>query len=643
MIAIGGSWRDFLSAGHADAPVVAIVGSFLGAVMVRHRPRNPVGWLLVVNGVAQGAHVFSDRYAYYALRHGATGGDLAAWVGRPTLTVAALTLVLAILLLPDGRLSSPRWRLVAGAAIADVSAAVVLIGASSWELRGQALLDGHAPPTGGVGHALTVINAVGQTVIAVCGLLAVASAVGRYRRSTGIVRQQLRWCTFGAVLSVVLVVVSHVVGGIRGGLVAVVSPLPIMVGVTVAIRRYHLYDIDRLISRTASYVTLTAALTGTYLLLSTVLATALGSVDHGSTVATAAAAVVATALFQPLRHRLQDVSDRRFRRRSYEAQLVIARYLDGLRERDPAPGALRNALATALGDDTVAVAFWMPRYGAYVDEDGRTVDVTASTTADRAVTPLVREGERLGVLIHSRRVSDEDPDLLVTTSRVATVALDHGRLRAQVMTQLGEVRASRARIISAGDDERRRIERNLHDGAQQRLVALALRLRHARNRARRESAGALADELEATACDVDAALADVRSLAQGLVPQILADKGVGAAVVSLAERSPVPVTLDGVDDRRHSPEVETTAYFVVAEALVNVAKHARATRACVTLSVAKSRLSVVVTDDGAGGAALGSGSGLIGLRDRVEALGGSLDVLSPAGGGTLLGVELPLP
>lgn len=298
-------------------------------------------------------------------------------------------------------------------------------------------------------------------------------------------------------------------------------------------------------------------------------------------------------------------------------------------------GGLRDTLAQALGDPTLQLAFAAPNAAGYIDGAGHPVEVAAEDR-DRAVARIERDGEPLAVLIHDPTIDEEDPGLVEAVSSAARFAIENERLTAQVRAQLEEVRASRARIVEAGDEERRKVERDLHDGAQQRLVALAMRLEQAR--ASTEGSARLIDE---TTAELREAIAEVRSLARGLYPPILSEAGLAAAVGALAERAPIPIEVRVPDDR-FARAVEVTAYFVVAEAITNVSRHAGATMASVEATVEADRLVVTITDDGRGGADPGRGSGLRGLNDRVAAIGGTLDVISPLGEGTTVRVALPL-
>jgi signal transduction histidine kinase len=304
----------------------------------------------------------------------------------------------------------------------------------------------------------------------------------------------------------------------------------------------------------------------------------------------------------------------------------------------PEPGRLRDALARALRDPSLELAYWVPGSGSYVGIDGRQVDLDPK--GGRTVTVLERHGERIAALVHDPALA-EDPALLDAVSTAAGLALENERLLAELRAQLEQLRESRARIVEAGDTERRRLERNLHDGAQQRLVSLALALGLAESKVDQEPSTAV-ELLHGARDELRQALAELRELARGIHPAVLTERGLYYALTGLAERAPVEVVLDLHLDSRPPAAVEAAAYYVVAEALANVAKYAEATTARVSARMDDERLRVEVADDGVGGADPSAGSGLRGLDDRVQAFGGSLRVISHQGHGTRILAELPL-
>jgi signal transduction histidine kinase len=306
----------------------------------------------------------------------------------------------------------------------------------------------------------------------------------------------------------------------------------------------------------------------------------------------------------------------------------------------PPPERLRSALASALGDPTLEVAYWSASLDSYADANGEPLDLEAGT-AGRAVTLLERDGQPMAAILHDPALA-EDPGLVPAVAAAVRLAVDNERLAAEVESQLAEVRASRTRIVEASDAERRRVERNLHDGAQQRLVALSLALRRAQSQVADDADPELASTLAAASDQLKTALAELRELARGIHPAILTEAGLGPALRELARGSTVPVRVRvDLPDTIAEP-VAAAAYYVAAEALTNVAKYAEASIVDLSAEVADGELRVEVVDDGRGGADATGGSGLRGLNDRVAALGGRIDVRSTVGQGTTVAARLPL-
>ncbi len=298
------------------------------------------------------------------------------------------------------------------------------------------------------------------------------------------------------------------------------------------------------------------------------------------------------------------------------------------------PAELRDLFARALGDRSLQVAYWRPDVRSYVDGEGKSLLLPV----DRAVTMVEHDGMWVAALVHDPALR-EDAHVLQAVTAAAGLVLENQRLAAEVRAQLAEVRASRARIVAAADAERRRVERNLHDGAQQRLVTAALGLRLAEKRldADPETRVLIARSAES----LEIAVAELRELARGIHPALLTDAGLVPALEALAQRCPLPVELAAPAVPRLAGPIEATAYFVAAEALTNVVKHAHATRARIVVSHDGATLHVRIDDDGAGGADMAAGSGLLGLRDRLLALEGELRVDSTAGAGTCVSARLP--
>jgi signal transduction histidine kinase len=302
------------------------------------------------------------------------------------------------------------------------------------------------------------------------------------------------------------------------------------------------------------------------------------------------------------------------------------------------PQELRDALARTLGDPALEVAFWLPERKSYADAGGHLVELPRDGA--RAVTYLDHEGDPLAAIVHDPSLLEE-PKLIRAAGAAARLALENAQLQAETHAQLEQVKESRVRIVAAADEERKRIERDLHDGAQQRLAALALQLRTAQRRLdSREADPAVEVLLESAVLELQAANEELRELVRGVYPAVLTEEGLSAALESLALRNPFPIELDVLEGRL-PPRVEATAYFVTCEGLANVTKHAQATRASVFIARRNGLLAIEIADDGVGGAQPLENSGLSGLADRVEALGGRLHVASPAGGGTRLLAEIP--
>jgi signal transduction histidine kinase len=309
-----------------------------------------------------------------------------------------------------------------------------------------------------------------------------------------------------------------------------------------------------------------------------------------------------------------------------------------LRLDEVTPAGIRDELAAALRDPTLEVYFWLPERGAFVDVHGLPVELPDDGPT-RAVTLLEHDGQRLAAVVHDPILRDE-PELIDVAAAAARLALENARLQAEVQAQLAKVKESRARIVAAGDEQRRRIERDLHDGAQQRLVALALELKSAQRRHGRHDDPETERLLGDAAGEVQIAIAELRDLAGGIHPGILTQGGLAVALDALAARATVPVTVDARLERV-SPAIEATAYFVASEALTNVAKHAGASSASIAATLENGLLVIEVADNGVGGASADGGSGLRGLADRVEAQGGRLRIISPAGEGTRVVGEIP--
>jgi signal transduction histidine kinase len=638
---------DVLAGGEGDglwvvaAWVVATLASTgVGLVLTTHRAGNAIGWLLLANGVVFGATGLDAAYVNYAVlaEPGALPGGAWAVLFSERAWPLLLVCVTAIAwVFPDGRLPSPRWRPFALAGAASFAVLIVLsfLAAERFSDEVSHIVSPLPELPESVIGIPFAISALGSLATLVAGVLAVRT---RFRRSSGVERLQLKWLVYAAVLIPAVVAVCLVEIAITGddgtatlvALVTAMTAVPVAIGV--AVTRYRLYEIDRLINRTLVYVGLSAGLAAIFAAVALSLGVAIGS---GSTLPTAVATLAVAVLFGPLRARMQLLVDRRFDRARYEGLRTVQRYLEELRAGRASPEATGAMLAQALGDPQLELLFWLPEAELQVDASGRVV-AAAGQDGRRTRTPVRRGSLPLATVVHDKAL-DERPDLLDSVIGAAGLAIEIARLRVEVRRQLAEVEASRTRIVTAGYEERRRLERDLHDGAQQRLVSIGLALRHVQGQLPAVSPQAQA--LDATVAELSRAIEELRELARGVRPAGL-DDGLAPALRELASRSPLHAKVEATNER-FEDRLETAAYFVASEALANAAKHARASRVSVSAARRNGSLVVSVSDDGVGGAAPSAGSGLAGIADRVAALGGHVTVASPSGVGTVVTAELP--
>lgn len=302
---------------------------------------------------------------------------------------------------------------------------------------------------------------------------------------------------------------------------------------------------------------------------------------------------------------------------------------------DPRPADLETAVGRALRDPSVTLVYWVPEFESYADLEGHEVEFPEHADG-RMVTLIERDGARVAALVHDSSLGEER-ELLDAVTAAAGIALENARLHVELRARLEELRGSRARIIDAGQKERQRLERNLHDGAQQRLIALALDL----SRLEERLSGPAKARLAEARTEIALSLQELRDVARGLHPAVVSGHGLEVALESMVARAAVPVLLTVELDGRLPERVEVAAYYVVSESLVNIAKHAQATTATVNVVRGGEQLVVEVVDDGIGGADSERGSGLRGLADRVESLNGRLRVWTPLGGGTRVRAEIP--
>jgi signal transduction histidine kinase len=405
-----------------------------------------------------------------------------------------------------------------------------------------------------------------------------------------------------------------------GGFVAVV---PVVAGLSV--QRYRLYDIDHILSRASAYMLTSIALIAVFIAVTAGVGQLFAVFVDDSTLAAIVATALTVSIALPVLRWSQDVVDRRFDRRRHEAHRLVREHLTAAHP----PRSLEETLAAALHAPELTVAYWLPEQNRWATAEGQEADLRpGDIEVSRADAPVARL--RLGV---------DHPDVRLARD-LATEAvseLDNIRLRAELAAQLDEVRRSRERIVLAQTAERRRIERNLHDGAQQRLLALAMRFRAGQLREEARPERAL---LDLAVDEITAAIQDLRDLANGLHPTVLADGGLGAALDDLAGRSPLCVRIDATEGRL-PPPIEEALWFVACEALANTVKHSRAERVDIAFRIDDGVATLRCIDDGSGTADAARGGGLRGIADRIEAIGGRLHIASAAGHGTTIEAVVP--
>ncbi len=650
LLFLGWTWLSLVPWNPAGRPATLdLVGNWLslgllallGVRIVHREPRHPIGWIMVSMVALDGLVTFAEAYAQVGLlRRGAPlpGASAALVLSEASwvLTFAGLTLL--VLLFPDGRLPGPRWRVLAW--VSGVAFAGSWLGATLQPGNLDAPFETLQNPVGATWFGGGGQFAVGAFVFTMFGCM-VATAIAvvlRYRRSTGVEHLQMRWLAYGAGLLPMALGLCIVIQAATGAVdaVSVVFDLAIIAipaSVGVAVLRYRLYDIDRLISKTVLYAALSLLLLALFVLTAALVAVAAG---RGSTWAAATAAAVVVAVLRPLRSRLQGPIDRRFDKARFDGLATVDRFLDDLRADRTDPEGVEDALRVALGDQGLRVWLWLPVRGCWVDVHGR-LATDPNPQSQEAITRLDHGGAPLAIVAHTSS-SIARPDILTGVLDRATLAIEVARLRAEVSATVDDVEQSRRRIVEAGYEERRRLERDLHDGAQQRLVSLGLSLRRLQ-RSLPPQARILEPALDQAVDEIAHAITDLRRIASGVRPARL-DDGLAAALEDLARHTPIPVTVD-VPTQRVPPSIEAAAYYVTCEAITNAVKHADATHITVQVERRNGSIHLLITDDGIGGAHIRPGTGLAGLVDRVSAHGGTIALVSNPGAGTRMEALLP--
>jgi signal transduction histidine kinase len=641
--------------------------SVVGALIASRRPDNPIGWILCGAGLSFALGSLSGEYATYTLitdPGSLPGGDIMAWLGTwawPPGIILVFTYLL--LLFPDGRLPSRRWKPVAWLAAVALVITVIPVAVTAWPIRGPILANiGEDAPAGSSAAFKVAYNfqVSGILLLFVLGIASAASLVIRLRRATGDERAQLKWFAYAGAFAVVAFIANSPLFHVGGDVLPGIALMMVPAAVGIAMFKYRLYDIDVVINKTVVVAVLAAFVTAIYLAIVVGIGAAIGTTGRPNVLLSIAATAVVALAFQPLRARARRLADRvvygkratpyevlsEFSERmagSYSTEDVLPRMARILGE---GTGATRTEVWLRVGDQLRLAASWPEG-----SEPDRTLLPVLEDQppefpgADRAV-PVRHQSELLGELTltkpPSEPVAPAEEKLLSDLASQAGLMLRNVRLTAELQARLVDLRASRQRLVAAQDQERRRLERDLHDGAQQQLVALAVKQRLAEALVRRDpdKAAQMLADLQA---DTTEALENLRDLARGIYPPLLADKGLFAALEGHARKVHVPVTVEADGLGRYPQEIEAAVYFCCLEALQNIVKYADASRVSVNLSMEAGQLNFSVTDDGKGfdPASMPQGSGLQGMADRMEALGGSLEVRSEPGTGTTVTGRIP--
>jgi signal transduction histidine kinase len=659
-----------------EAPFLLAFGMFavVGALILSRDPGNRIGGLFLYASFMTAASFLAIEVSTYLARRGDTGSVLvlaSAIVSNAGWILGLLpALVFLLLLFPDGRLLSRRWLPYAGSVLVLILALFVSEIFGAEQLVVDAVDEGGTIPN--PMYAPAVASSLGWLLDDAGGIIfsfvaggSILSLAIRFRRSRDIERQQMKWFLFACAFLVGSVVVGEFMLSVFGprvepiySLVVGLAYLSLPTTVGVAVLRYRLFDLDVVVRKTLVYASLAVFATLVYLAVVVGVGTWFGRDDPFFTMV---AAVVVAVTFQPMRDRLTRFANRLVYGRRATPYEVLAEFServgDAYADEDVLPrmarvlgegvGAERADVWLTLDDTLHDVAVWPPDA-----ERSPTVPLTDDLRAlpgAQGAYRVERAGELLGALAIRKPANDPmtaaDDKLVRDLAGQAGLVLSNVRLTEELKARIEELRAAHKRLVTAQDEERRRLERNIHDGAQQQLVALAVKLRltdAVLDRDLDKAHGLLAQlQVETTQ-----ALDDLRDLARGIYPPLLADKGLVAALESQIRRSPIPIDLDAPADLgRFTPDVEATIYFSCLEALQNVVKYAHATKVRVRLAREGGDVTLAVTDDGRGfdPSQTGEGTGLRGMRDRITAVGGTLEIVSAPGRGATVAGRLPAP
>ncbi len=649
---------------------VPLAFASVGALVAARRHRNAVGWIFLAAGFSWALAAAAAQYAIAAVfvRPGTLpGGLVAAWLGSwAFVPEVALLGIFLPLLFPNGDLPSSRWRMFAWGigAVAIVALAVdavppaSLAVAANGELQNSTMLSSSQ-------DLLTTLAGLLQLVLSAAAVAAVIGMIRRYRRSDDELRQQLKWFLFaGAILALALIATffASAPGSVSSDVASaffVTAALGLAVATAVAIFKYRLYDIDVVISRTLVYGSLAAFITTVYVGIAVGIGSLVGSGGRPNLGLSILATAIVAVGFQPLRERLQRIANRLVYGKRATPYEVLSQFSERVAESYASEDVLpRMARVLADGTNAERAEVWLrrgdllQRATAFPAQSSAPAVVHINGLADVAIpatdrTVMVRHhGEVLGALTVTKRrgesITPIEVKLMDDLAHQAGLVLRNVGLTADLQARLVDLRASRQRLVAAQDDERRRLERNLHDGAQQHLVAIKVKLGVAEVLALREPQRAIAAIAELKG-DADEALETLRDLARGIYPPLLADKGLPTALQAQARKATLPVDIEADGIGRYAQDTEAALYFCILEALQNIQKYAHASHARVRLRERGELLIAEVADDGRGfdATTTARGNGLTNMEDRLDALGGTLEIVSIPGQGTTLRATLP--
>jgi signal transduction histidine kinase len=672
--AVGGI-TDWLSGPVTGLLVVGIIAPLAVLITVR-RPRNAVGWLLLTAAAIVAVDMVATAIGIRGQVEGASPTswvEWPAWITTVTASAGPLLVLFAILLFPDGHLPGRRWRWVLRC---FVPFAVLLVAGTALQ-PGTTQLASHVPvvrlPLGVAafnpvtGGSLSGAFGAALGVLAVFVILVAGAVVVRLRRARGVERNQLTWFAYVAVATIAVTVLSFVVASQNPGAGTAVSTitnyglgLVLPATIALAIIRHGLYDIDFIISRTLVYGSLAVFITAVYVGIAVGIGALVGSGGKPNLGLSIAATAIVAVGFQPVRERVQRVANRLVYGKRATPYEVLAQFSERVAESyavDDVMPRMARVLAEGTaaqrvdvwlrsGDELRVAASWPEGEPALTAIAVNGAIPAAPAGVDRLVE-VRHQGELLGALSITKRSGESltpvEENLVSHLAGQAGLVLKNVGLTTDLQARLEDLRASRQRLVTAQDEERRKLERNLHDGAQQHLVALKVKLGLAEMLMSRDAEKAKLT-LTQLKGDADEALETLRDLARGIYPPLLAEKGLGVALESQARKATIPVSVDADGLGRYAQDVEAAVYFSVLEALQNVQKYAQASQATVRLREEGGALRFEVADDGRGFdiATTARGSGLTNMADRIDALDGDVQLTSEPGRGTQLRGSLPV-